>query len=85
MPIIPATEAGPGCWRLSGIKIRRRVATLPPGMGAATLEKIAINALMAGCLPDYLPVIVSALKAMSDERFSLRGVQTTTHPCSPWL
>jgi len=61
------------------------VAILPPRMGAATLEKIAINAVMAGCLPDYLPVIVAALKAMSDEKFGLRGVQSTTHPCSPLI
>jgi hypothetical protein len=59
------------------------VAILPPRMGAATLEKIAINAVMAGCLPQYLPVIIAALEAMSDDRFGLRGVQSTTHPCSP--
>lgn len=61
------------------------VAILPPRMGAATLEKIAINAVMAGCLPDYLPVIIAALKAMADEKFGLRGVQSTTHPCSPLI
>jgi hypothetical protein len=61
------------------------VATLPPRLGAATLEKIAINAVMAGCLPQYLPVIIAALKAMSEDKFTLRGVQSTTHPCSPLL
>ena len=61
------------------------VAILPPRLGAATLEKIAINAVMAGCLPEYLPVIIAALKAMSEETFGLRGVQSTTHPCSPLI
>jgi len=61
------------------------VAILPPRQGAATLEKIAINAVMAGCLPEYLPVIIAALKAMSEETFGLRGVQSTTHPCSPLI
>ena len=59
------------------------VVILPPRMGAATLENIAINAVMAGCLPQYLPMIIAALKAMSEEKFGLRGVQSTIPPCSP--
>ena len=85
LPIIPPTEERVRKM-LSAIGNRdpqEVVAALPPRMGAATMEKIAINAIMAGCLPDYLPVITAALKAMSDERFGLRGVQSTTHPCSP--
>jgi hypothetical protein len=87
LPIIPPTEEGTRRM-LSGLGSRdpqEVIAILPPRMGAATLEKIAINALMAGCLPDYLPVIIAALKAMSDERFGLRGIQSTTHPCSPLI
>ncbi|MGZ3951652.1 MAG: hypothetical protein ACXVBZ_09660 [Flavisolibacter sp.] len=87
LPIIPPTEE-----RVAGIlssvdnkNPQEVVAVLPPRLGAATLEKIAINAVMAGCLPDYLPVIVAALKAISDEKFGLRGVQSTTHPCSPLI
>ncbi len=85
LPIIAPTEgrvakllAGSG-----GKDPQEVVALIPPRSGAATLEKIAINATMAGCLPDYLPVIVAALKAMSEDKFTLRGVQSTTHPCSP--
>jgi hypothetical protein len=59
------------------------ISVLPPRAGAATLEKIAINAVMAGCLPEYLPVIVTVIQAISEEKFGLRGVQSTTHPCSP--
>jgi hypothetical protein len=87
LPIIPPTEERVSRM-LSAIGNRdpqEVVAILPPRMGAATMEKIAINAVMAGCLPDYLPVIVAALKAMSDEKFGLRGVQSTTHPCSPLI
>jgi len=87
LPIIAPTEERVGRM-LSAIGNRdpqEVLAILPPRMGAATLEKIAINAVMAGCLPDYLPVIVAALKAMSDEKFGLRGVQSTTHPCSPLI
>ena len=43
---------------------------MPPEFGAATLEKVAINMVMAGCLPEYLPVVEAALRAMSVERFA---------------
>ena len=59
------------------------VAVLPPRWGKATVEKIAVNAVMAGCLPQYLPAVMAAVSAMSDEAFNLYAVQATTHPCSP--
>ena len=85
LPVIPPTEERVRAMLLSlGHKDPQETVTiLPPRMAAATLEKIAVNAVMAGCLPQYLPVIIAALKAMSDEKFGLRGVQSTTHPCSP--
>jgi hypothetical protein len=52
-----------------------------PSKGVATVEKIAINAVMAGCLPEYLPVLIAAVEAMTAEGFDLFGVQATTHPC----
>lgn len=59
------------------------VGTLAPRYGKATLEKIAINAVMAGCLPAYFPVVVAAIAAIADEAFNLNGVQATTHVASP--
>jgi hypothetical protein len=87
LPIIPPTEERiQRMLSFLGDKDPQEVvAVLPPRSGAATLEKIAINAVMAGCLPEYLPVIVAALKALSDDKFTLRGVQSTTHPCSPLI
>jgi hypothetical protein len=61
------------------------LAILPPRWGEATLEKIAVNAVMAGCLPQYFPVVVAAVTAMADEAFNLYAVQATTHPCSPLI
>lgn len=46
------------------------VTVVPPEFGAATLEKVAVNMVMAGCLPEYLPVVEAALLAMSEERFA---------------
>ncbi|MFH1485415.1 MAG: hypothetical protein ABIH46_05025 [Chloroflexota bacterium] len=59
------------------------VGEIPPKHGLATIEKIAINSVMAGCLPDYMPVVVAAIKAMIEPEFNLNGIQDTTHPATP--
>ncbi|ANY21844.1 hypothetical protein [Gordonia terrae] len=56
-----------------------------PQMGEATIEKVAINAVMAGCVPDYLPVVVAGVKAVCDERLDMSAVQSTTHALTPLL
>ncbi len=57
------------------------VGIVPPAAGVATVQKIAINAVMAGCLPECMPVLMAAVDAALDDEFNLIGVQTTTHPC----
>jgi len=59
------------------------VALVPPNYGRATVEKIAINAVMAGCRPEYLPVVIAAIDAVCDEAFDLHGVSATTNAPSP--
>ncbi|MGY9038695.1 MAG: TlpA family protein disulfide reductase [Rhodobacterales bacterium] len=54
------------------------VATVPPNMGIATVEKIAINAVMAGCKPEYLPVVIAAVEAVCTDEFNIHGVTATT-------
>ena len=61
------------------------IATVPPKWGRATIEKVAINAVMAGCKPAYLPVILTAVEAMTAEQFNLHGVQVTTSHVGPML
>ena len=61
------------------------IASLPPKWGWATVEKIAINAVMAGCLPEYLPIILAGVEAIASEQFNLHGVQVTTSHVSPIL
>lgn len=58
------------------------IAVLGPRNGDATLERIATNAVMAGCRPEYLPVVVAALQAAAEDPFNLSGIQATTHPCA---
>ena len=54
------------------------IAEVPPLGGKATVERIAVNAVMAGCLPEHMPVVVTAIQAMMEDRFNLRGVQCST-------
>ena len=61
------------------------VGKIPPLWAEATVEKIAINAVMAGCGPEVMPVLVAALEAMLEPVFNLYGVQATTHPVAPLL
>ena len=59
------------------------IGVVPPGEGIATIEKIAINAVMAGCKPEYLPIVIAAVEAMLDPRFELLRVQATTAGPAP--
>ena len=61
------------------------VAQVAPGFGTATVESIAINAVMAGCKPEYLPVLIAAVEAVTDRAFNLQGIQATTNPATPWI
>ncbi len=53
--------------------------------GVATVEKIAANAVMAGCEPAHFPVVLAAVQAILDPTFNLRGVQTTDENVTPLL
>jgi hypothetical protein len=57
------------------------VGVIPPRFAEATVENVAVNAVMAGCRPDYLPVLLTALEAACDPAFRLYSIQATTHPC----
>jgi len=59
------------------------VAIAPPDLVELTVEKIAINAVMAGCLPEYLPWVIAALQAVCTDEFNMHGVLATTMPVGP--
>ena len=61
------------------------VATLPPHMAPATVEKLAVNAVLAGCKPEHLPVIIAAIEALCTDEFNVHGVMATTMGASPVL
>lgn len=59
------------------------VAELPPMLGKATVEKIAINAVMAGCLPTYMPILIAAVEAMDDPNLHLEGYTCSRNSWAP--
>ena len=84
LPAVPPTAARvAAAVAASGRPRDELVAEVPPNFGRATVEKIAVNAVMAGCRPEYLPVVLAAVEAMCDERFCLLGVSGTTDAVAP--
>jgi hypothetical protein len=59
------------------------VAIVPPNLAPITVEKVAINAVMAGCKPEYLPVVITAIEACVTEEFNAHGVWATTMGAAP--
>ena len=59
------------------------VATVPPDLVDVTVEKVAIAAVMAGCLPEYLPWVLTGIEAICNDEFNIHGVLATTMPVGP--
>jgi hypothetical protein len=59
------------------------VGKIPPFLADCTIEKVAINAVMAGCKPEYMPVLLAAIEAALEPVFTLHGVLATTYFSSP--
>ena len=59
------------------------VAVVPPDLVEVSVEKVAINAVMAGCLPEHLPWVLAALEAVCNDEFNIHGVLATTMPVGP--
>ena len=86
LPLIPPTVARvEGMLRGTSRLPTEVVAHVAPGFGVASIERIAINAVMAGCRPEYLPLLIAAVEAVADRRFNLQGIQATTNSATPWI
>jgi thiol-disulfide isomerase/thioredoxin len=84
LPVIPPTvEKVEAMVKACGLAPETIIARVPPFYGEATVEKIAANAVMAGCVPEMMRVLLPLLRAACDERFNLHGVQATTHFAAP--
>ncbi len=84
LPVVPPTPERV-LRMLSGTKrdAQEVVATMAPNMAKVTVEKIAINAVLAGCRPEYLPVVIAAVEAVCTDDFNIHGVMATTMGASP--
>ena len=69
----------------SGREADEVIGYLNPSGGAATVEKIAVNAVLAGCRPEYMPTLLALVEALADVEFNLHGQQTTTSPGGPMV
>lgn len=86
LPVIPPTPDGVERMLQGTSRDRHElIGIIPPGWGKATVERIAINALMAGCKPAYIPVLIAAVQAVTDERYRLQGSLGTTDCIAPLL
>jgi hypothetical protein len=86
LPIVPPTEARvQAMLRGTDLAPEEVVAVIDPMRGQATAAKIAANAVMAGCRPEYMPVLIAAVQAVADPEFNLLGVATTTNPDTPLI
>src|SRR5580765_2466355 len=79
LPIIPPTEERVA-QMLAAVQRGPQdvIGSVPPRWAPATVEKIAINAVMAGCLPQYMPVLIAAAEALTDPKLNLYALQATT-------
>ncbi|MCY4618386.1 MAG: hypothetical protein OXD50_07525 [Chloroflexi bacterium] len=68
---------------LAGVELEPDVIIGKIGPSQASVEKIAINAVMAGCRPEHFPVVLAAVRAVGDSEFDIDNMQSTTHGMGP--
>ncbi len=84
LPVVPPTE-------LRVVRMLRGttrdpdevIGRIPPNNAECTVEKVAINAVLAGCRPEYMPVVLAAVEAALDPAFCMHGMLCTTHFVGP--
>ncbi|MEM7543839.1 MAG: thioredoxin family protein [Pseudomonadota bacterium] len=86
LPVVPPTEER--VYRMLQGSIRdpsEVLGEMPPQLNACTVEKVAVNAVMAGCKPEYLPVVLAAVEAALEPAFCLHGLLATTWFSGPMI
>ncbi len=86
LPVVPPTLERVNAMLRAGARGRNEsLGELDPLKGVATVERVAANAVMAGCAPEHFPVVIAAVEALADPAFNLRGVQTTDENVAPLI
>jgi hypothetical protein len=86
LPVVTPTEARVQ-WMLRGTRLNpdEIIGDVPPAGETATVRDVAIHALMAGCKPEYLPVVIGGMRQILREEFNMGGVQCTMHGVAPLM
>ncbi len=86
LPVIPPTvERVERMLQATPLDPEEVIGQIPPCYGEATVEKIAANAVMAGCAPEMMRALIPLVRALCDERLNIHGVQATTHFSAPLI
>src|SRR5688500_18169475 len=86
LPIVPPTAAGVMRFLdAAGLSAEDVIGVEPVRRRRITAEKLAIAALMAGCLPEYMPVVVAVVKATCAPEFGLHGTTASTGGAAPFI
>ena len=86
LPVVPPTEV-----RLMRMLAgthrdpQEYIGDVPPDYGRCTIEKIALNAVLAGCRPEYLPVVIASVEAVLEDEFCMHGLLATTYFSGPMI
>lgn len=84
LPLVPpAVDLVAAAVAATGRPADELVGVVPPANRGATVRAVAANAVMAGCPPELLPVVLAAVRAVLRPRFNLQALTTTTHPVTP--
>ena len=83
--VIPTAERVANLVLASGLDADMQLGAMGPAGGAATVEKVAVAAVMAGCLAEHIPVVIAAVKAVLEDAFDLAQMQSTTHCTAPLI
>ncbi len=83
LPVVPPTqEKVDALIRASGLAADEVLGEIAPNYGAASVEKVAINAVMAGCAPEHMPLVIAGVRAMVDPEYNLHAVGAMTDSAS---
>ena len=85
MPVMMPTEAAVSRFVAAARGDNEPFGPVSPRRVTPTLQSLAANAVMAGCRPEYFPVVLAALRGVLQEPYNLHGTLATTHPCAPML
>lgn len=83
MPVVPPTEAAVKAFVAAARGDNEPFGPISPRQLTPTMQSLAANAVMAGCKPEYFPVVLAALRGVLTEEYNLHGTLATTHPCAP--